>query len=833
MAQSYNGVVKSNKDKKPLDMVSIVAYDSINNPIAFDRTNEKGMFVLKIPENSSVNYLTFSSLGYATIRTDIHNFENGKTIFMKQEATNLREVVIKSNRLQGRGDTLVYSVAGFMQKQDRSIADVIAKMPGMEVSENGQIKYQGKPINKFYIEGMDLMGSKYSMASTNLAATKVKNVQVLKNHQPIKALKGVKFSDEAALNLELAEDAKNVWNGSAEIGAGMQLQEGDGQNLLRDGRLMAMNFSKKAQNISMYKWNNTGKNIHDEISDLTSESGFTDKMNSWLNDIQIAAPNIKAQRFHCNDTRILATNWLRKLNNNKSIRFQSTYLFDKTIGYQYSQTIYNNIPGGVMIEQESDANLFRREGTINLQYKLNSDKLYVNNVIKGEINWNQSDANSYLNGNRTHQMVQPRKRMLSDDFKFIKNINKHQSININALASYQYLPGLMALGDSLNEQINLTAKSLKAGTGFRHKVLGFNISYNATVNYNRQEAEILLRNYSNAFQERIEGTFTPSVSYRKRKITLSSSLPIILANYKMNDDKHSYFHVDPQLSLNYKLNSMIDINFEYYRQKNPLQFKNICPISYYTSYINYKEGNGLLTEITNNNIESILRYENPLMGIFFHISGIYQGTANMPLTSSTLDGSVYKTIMTHQKYNQESYEVEGELSQTFSLGKMSISIGGSSLWNKYQQLINNERNRCVTNMTELYANLAFMPIPIFSIEENSTCYISHQKNNTHSELSANRLKSFEHQIKLFLMPNRWQIEWAHELYHSNDKSVSTNYFSDIKIAYRKKKHEMSITINNIFGTTSYNREIITDNYRQYSINHLRPREIIAKMAFYL
>lgn len=83
------------------------------------------------------------------------------------------------------------------------------------------------------------------------------------------------------------------------------------------------------------------------------------------------------------------------------------------------------------------------------------------------------------------------------------------------------------------------------------------------------------------------------------------------------------------------------------------------------------------------------------------------------------------------------------------------------------------------------------------------------------------------------MPNRWQIEWAHELYHSNDKSVSTNYFSDIKIAYRKKKHEMSITINNIFGTTSYNREIITDNYRQYSINHLRPREIIAKMAFYL
>lgn len=156
----------------------------------------------------------------------ITEYRPGMTIFLRQDAINIKEVEVKSRRLQQKSDTLIYSVAGFRQKQDRSIADVIAKMPGLEVSDKGMITYQGKPINKFYIEGLDLMGSKYSMASENLSAKKVKNVQVLRNHQPIKALKGINFSDRTALNRILEEDAKEVLSGVAEVGIGAQIQSG-------------------------------------------------------------------------------------------------------------------------------------------------------------------------------------------------------------------------------------------------------------------------------------------------------------------------------------------------------------------------------------------------------------------------------------------------------------------------------------------------------------------------------------------------------------------------------------------------------------------------------
>ena len=127
--------------------------------------------------------------------------KNGQTIKMQEQAIALKEVKVTPQRIREQGDTLTYSVESFKLKQDRSIADVIAKMPGLEVLPSGTIRYQGKAINKFYIEGMDLLGGKYAMASENLSADKVKSVQVYENHQPVKVLKDIKFSEQAALNL--------------------------------------------------------------------------------------------------------------------------------------------------------------------------------------------------------------------------------------------------------------------------------------------------------------------------------------------------------------------------------------------------------------------------------------------------------------------------------------------------------------------------------------------------------------------------------------------------------------------------------------------------------
>ncbi|WP_242403133.1 hypothetical protein [Prevotella scopos] len=87
---------------------------------------------------------------------------------------------------------MVYNVSSFLQKGDRHLEDILKKLPGVKVAENGSVSYQGRAINRFYIEGQDLMGNNYNQATRNMPITAVRNVEVLENHQPVKMLRGRK-----------------------------------------------------------------------------------------------------------------------------------------------------------------------------------------------------------------------------------------------------------------------------------------------------------------------------------------------------------------------------------------------------------------------------------------------------------------------------------------------------------------------------------------------------------------------------------------------------------------------------------------------------------------
>lgn len=111
-------------------------------------------------------------------------------------------------------------------------------MPGIEVSNNGEISYQGKPINKVNIEGLDLMGAQYNQATQNMPAEAVAQVQIMERNQPIKALEGKVSNDRATLNLKLKRGYKARPFGEADGNIG-------GSPVTWDNRLTAININKK------------------------------------------------------------------------------------------------------------------------------------------------------------------------------------------------------------------------------------------------------------------------------------------------------------------------------------------------------------------------------------------------------------------------------------------------------------------------------------------------------------------------------------------------------------------------------------------------------------
>jgi hypothetical protein len=121
-------------------------------------------------------------------------------------------------------------------------------MPGIKVLENGQITYQGKTINKLYIEGKDLLESGYMTATQNLPPESVTTVEVIRDHQPIKMLQDVVETTDPAINIVLKPGINLT--GSAELTGG--------DPAVWRAKVAPMIFSKKHQIVNELTTNNTG-----------------------------------------------------------------------------------------------------------------------------------------------------------------------------------------------------------------------------------------------------------------------------------------------------------------------------------------------------------------------------------------------------------------------------------------------------------------------------------------------------------------------------------------------------------------------------------------------
>lgn len=123
----------------------------------YTNSGSDGSFRIKAEAGDS---LLFSMLGFKSQHVAVTNNMKPLTIRMSDGAIELKEVAVKSDKVHEHGDTISYIVGAYANGNDRSIGDVIAKMPGFDVDKStGKISYEGKPISKFYIEGLDMLGA--------------------------------------------------------------------------------------------------------------------------------------------------------------------------------------------------------------------------------------------------------------------------------------------------------------------------------------------------------------------------------------------------------------------------------------------------------------------------------------------------------------------------------------------------------------------------------------------------------------------------------------------------------------------------------------------------
>jgi len=439
-----NGTIKDSNGE-PFPSISVLLMQPTDSSIVkFAFSDNNGNFYISFESKMEDLIISISGMIIQSQSKNIKNVSQTVNFIVTEKKVELKEVVVKSTKIWGAKDTVNYLVSAFSSEKDIVIGDVLKKMPGITVAETGQIAYQGEPINKFYIENLDLLGGRYGIATKNISPKDISTVQILENHQPVKALENVKPSSRAAINLKLKDSAKGTLSIMGQLGLGAS-------PLLWNNELTGMYFSRDIQNISTYKGNNSGENLADELRSFTYQNFFgSDNM---LNIRMPNPPAISESRYLLNNSNAGTVNTLFKTGEDSELTLNLIYLNDHEKRSGESHTSYY-LPGDSIFlfdeNMQSSNNTDRMEAEV--RFRKNEKDNFLSNylLIQGEWTGGTGDVATLQ---KIHQRKNQSVFSIINDFHTVIKKTENKGFEIKSSLGFKSTPQNLNIFPGLYEDM--------------------------------------------------------------------------------------------------------------------------------------------------------------------------------------------------------------------------------------------------------------------------------------------------------------------------------------------------------------------------------------------
>jgi hypothetical protein len=844
------GIVQDTIGNKPVNGAVITITDSSQDIISYGLTDVKGFFHVKINSGEKVLDLNVSFLGYTSKTIKINNTPQTINITLKPSEIQLKEVVIKSEIMWNKEDTLVYSVSAFRSQQDRTIGDILKKLPGIEVSQNGGIKYNGEPINKFYIEGLDLLDRKYGIATNNVPVDAVTNVEVIENHQPVKALKDMISTGQAAINLKLRNNKMVRPVGTVKVGTGGI------EDLLWVIDAFALQANKKRQAIVMYKTNNTGNNISDELTEhslsyTSIKSDNRTAISGLFNDLKINSPPIEEERYLFNKTHVATINNLWKTGEDNQLRMNISYLHDVRDEFVYQDSFYF-LPDSTLYINEQ-RNTHKKNNYIDgiITYTDNSAKYYINNVLKGWTKWNKF-CSGIENSNIIRQKFDIPEYFISNDMQYVKKWD-NRIWDVTSFVRYASLPQSLKVNtDTTNENViqkvnhsglyTSNNSSLSFSKGSSRLYLNLNTEgYIENLNSDLSNHPVLTNRLLNKIKtDYLKVTVNPSYSQKKNKIEFLIDMPVSYhwletKDKFLNKTKHrDFLYIDPRIKLTYKINQLWETSFLYQYNHNIGDITDFAESYIMTDYRTASIKAGILQERENRSGSIKASFRNPLTTLFFNalVSCSYSKRNLLDQQYFTGNQSIIGSV--EQKNRFEVWTWRTYLGKYFG----DIKTGFSILLNC--SLTKSEKNQqgLLVPLNSVYWNLT----PKINTKIYDALSVSYQAELINNKLSAkssqNQLNSSVCQVSQKLTVHYFlnsKIELNARLEHLYNEFTAvkiSHFFADAGIYYQLKNGiELSLAYKNIFNRDNYSYTVTNELDRYSYVYKLRPTIVFASVLF--
>ncbi|MDI3527644.1 MAG: hypothetical protein PWR03_1827 [Tenuifilum sp.] len=825
-----------------------------NSIIAYTFSNTDGAFTLKLNKSYQTVLLTIRCLGYHDVSRVINLTKREELVFtLEEKKMYIQEVIVKSKPIKQQGDTIKYLVSSFAKGKDFSIGDVLKNMPGFQVESDGTVYYEGKPIQKYYIEGLDLMGGGYNVVNKNLPHKSVGAVEVLKRHQPIKILENVIPSNATAINLKLKNNI--AVTGSTNLGAGYE-------PYLYDVNVTPMLFKKNEQLVFTGQANNVGKELESQfnIIEITNNiiSGFDALKPRYVSVSHVPSPSINMERYYDNNSKLASLKYLVKLNDKWEAKFDVNYYSDISYKKGTVNKTYFFADSSVNFYEATNNKLKNNSLRIGSRLTQNSKRLYLNSITNFTRYWN--DDYSSIDGYSPFLEKASYPSYIfsnTNDVVFKHRNNFHQLFsNINYLNTTQDLiisPGVFTglLNDSLPYESStqkIATNRLKIDAFYKlGYVLGkWVLELKPLINV--EKGQILTNIYKDNQLVNVDSFksdkswlllkpgIKPSLLFKNGSLNVNFGFPVysrILSESDISNDNSKTKPLtifEPYVNFNYKISSTWTANMVLsYTQNvsNPGDITNGYVIQSHrlisrNNYFNYGR---------NGYVRAELSYSNPLSGIGFNIDYRKRYTANDYIKDKLLlENGLLSYTYKRLDNISESDNFKASFSYFFSELLSNINIEYNFYRNVSDELLSGSVYKAFNywNSIKSLVNLSF--IDNFEFEYSIKLdFINYSLNSFKSE---SRYLSHKFDVLYYTKKNIYfgiESEYYkfNDFNNSRNESVFLNAFLNVEL--RNGRYILNFMCNNLLDARSFDVYATNQNMITYSSVLLRPRSFIVSL----
>ena len=252
-------------------------------------TDLRGNFSVEAPANG-VYKLKISSVGYQSIEREVtlrrNQSQDMGMLLMSPESVMLKEAVVTGRAAQiiVKKDTLVYNPDAYRTPEGSPIEELIKRIPGAEVDEDGNITINGKAVKKILLDGKEFMLGDVETALKNIPVNIIQNMKFYDQQSDQARITGIEDGEkETVIDFTIKKGMNRGYMTNLDLAAGTEhryASRGMGSSFTDKTRFVILgNFNNKDENAGW--WNRRGLNARKMLgTNLNYDDGDKLKMDA-------------------------------------------------------------------------------------------------------------------------------------------------------------------------------------------------------------------------------------------------------------------------------------------------------------------------------------------------------------------------------------------------------------------------------------------------------------------------------------------------------------------------------------------------------------------------